>query len=1084
MPADFSRVRLDPLLDFAGVELKQGGVLLDADANELVGIMDRRLRALASDVLGCATVSSTTPDAFKIGVSGGALSIGIGRLYVDGLLAENHGSPSTNPAKRLFDGLLAERGYADAISYAAQPYLPSPPPLPTAGRHLVYLDVWDREVDYIERPELVESAVGVETSSRIQTVWQVRFVADDAGSGTTCASPDSDLPGWSGIIAPSTAVLTTGTYDVAPVDDPCELPPTGGYRGLENQLYRVEIHDAGQPGTGATFKWSRENASVGSRITAMISSGELELATLGRDDILAIKTGSWVEIIDDAREFAQSPGEIRKVTVDAATRRIKFTPALPAALLPASFPDVAFANARNLRVRLWDQSGKIFRTNGSAAPVQTQDLDGAGSAGTIAVPAAGTALLLENGVTVSFDSTGAEGLRTGDYWVFAARTTDASVELLDRAPPRGIHHHYARLGIWDVSAGTVTDCRHPWPPVAGEGHDCSCTGCVTAESHASGQFTIQDAVNQVAQTGGTVCIGVGQFALAEPVRMVGLRGVRIVGQGAATILAAPGTAFIVEKGIAVSIERLAILSLARTPAISVDTALGLDLRDLVIAMLDVTGDGRAAAIALQGVVAATAITENAILASTAILANDPSAPKAEGDDAAAFLLAGALRIEDNLLWCTRRGIALDGRVLQLLDTRIAGNELIGCSVAAVSATGIGAPGSSITIRGNSLSVSGIGIRCGADGAWIADNKVVNTSETDSVTVGVALVTGLDKTGTDQCQILANQINGFARAGILVEASVNDLIIKLNIIGECGNGILVGDEAAASAISIENNHLVDIGLTARAAAAATLSVIGIGVNRAGSATIAGNSIRSLALSSTQAGMRAGILAFGVERARISGNEIVDLGPAGEFAGTAVGILLQPPLSDYEVTNNRVERTTGSSQGLAAWSALTVRGSESKQADDFVAIPIEGGAVLALGLARAFLARGTAALGQTQSVPATEPAGTAAGLAVSGARGTVAGNVFDGTGAAPIAAIAGAECLFNDNRVYSRGGRAAVLIAAPVVAANANRVVSGEVSIQITGATAKSAAVLGNITTGGITVAGAGLVAPWDALNLRA
>ena len=52
MGADLSRVRSNPLLDFAGVELKQGGVLLDADFNELVAVIDRRLRAVASDVLG------------------------------------------------------------------------------------------------------------------------------------------------------------------------------------------------------------------------------------------------------------------------------------------------------------------------------------------------------------------------------------------------------------------------------------------------------------------------------------------------------------------------------------------------------------------------------------------------------------------------------------------------------------------------------------------------------------------------------------------------------------------------------------------------------------------------------------------------------------------------------------------------------------------------------------------------------------------------------------------------------------------------------------------------------------------------
>ena len=50
MGADLSRIRSNPLLDFAGVELKQGGVLLDADFNEFAAVVDRRLRAAASDI--------------------------------------------------------------------------------------------------------------------------------------------------------------------------------------------------------------------------------------------------------------------------------------------------------------------------------------------------------------------------------------------------------------------------------------------------------------------------------------------------------------------------------------------------------------------------------------------------------------------------------------------------------------------------------------------------------------------------------------------------------------------------------------------------------------------------------------------------------------------------------------------------------------------------------------------------------------------------------------------------------------------------------------------------------------------------
>ena len=41
--------------------------------------------------------------------------------------------------------------------------------------------------------------------------------------------------------------------------------------------------------------------------------------------------------------------------------------------------------------------------------------------------------------------------------------------------------------------------------------------------------------------------------------------------------------------------------------------------------------------------------------------------------------------------------------------------------------------------------------------------------------GIALVTAFDPTGSDQCQLLANQVSGFPDAGILITAPVQDLI---------------------------------------------------------------------------------------------------------------------------------------------------------------------------------------------------------------------------------------------------------------------------------------------------------------------
>jgi hypothetical protein len=1076
MGADLSRIRSNPLLDFSGVELKQGGVLLDADFNELVAVVDRRVRALASDALGRSRVSSTTPDAFRLSIVAGSVAIGKGRLYVDGLLAENHGAASADAAKKLFDPLLSETHFADAVAYDAQPYLPAAPGLPEAGTHLVYLDVWERELTHIERPELVETAVAVDTSSRLQTVWQVRVLEPNV-QGASCDTPHGELPGWATLIAPSTGRMTTGTYDVPPEDDPCELAPSGGYRGLENQTYRVEIHEGGAPGGTATFKWSRENSSVGARVASVVSAAELELQTLGRDEVLRFNTGDWVEVTDDVRELSQRCGEMRKISVNEAARRITFSPALPADMTPGAFPDSDFPSARNLRVRRWDHKHTVLRTAAGGTTAVHQDLD-AGTSGVINVPAAGTTLLLENGVTVSFASTGAKGFRAGDYWVFAARTADASVEILEDAPPRGIHHHYERLGIWDVGAGTVTDCREPWPPAVSQGADCSCTACVTSESHASGQFTIQDAVNQVRETGGTVCIGPGQFALREPVRIVNARSLRVRGQGPATMIVSTGGAFAVQTGIAVTIENLAILSVGREAAISVRTAIVLELRGLVIVML-AGNDARGAAIALQGVIAAASIRGNAILAPLGIAssASGTSSPREDGERAS-FLLTAGFAVEDNILWCQRQAVSLDEGVLHMLGTRIAANEVLACSEFGISTLGLGAPGSSMMVSRNNVTVNGSGIRCGVDGLWIDGNKVSNNATGAAAaragTVGIALATGLDRNGPEQCQILANQVSGFTNAGILIGAATRELIVKLNLIEGCGSGILSADDADGGSISIENNHIRNIGPAGEGSAT---SVIGIGVSRADSATIAGNMMRGIGVRTVQAGLRAGVLATGVLRARIHGNEVVELAPPGDFTGLSAGIMVRAPYAEFDVVNNHVQRDAdASTQGSnGAWSALLTQQADTREGvlrgGNFASVRLDTGRMLVLEGGRAYVARLGGAAG-TDGAAAELP------------RGSVLGNVLQSRGIASAVELAAeGECLFNDNRVDARGLSrvAAVRMSTSVAIVSGNRVRGGELSIQVIGA--ESAAVLGNVTTGSIAVPG-GLNPPWDALNLRA
>ena len=1093
MGADLSRIRSNPLLDFAGVELKQGGVLLDADFNEFVALVDRRLRATASDILGRSTVSSTTPDAFKITAVAGALSIGKGRLYVDGLLAENHGAESDDPAdaaKKLFDPLMAEVNFAGPIAYSTQPYLPDPPALPTppaTGRHLVYLDVWEREVTHLERPGLVEPAVGVETSSRLQTVWQVRVLEPDAGRAD-CGSPDDDLPGWTALTAASTGRLTTGTFDVPPEDDPCELPPTGGYRGLENQTYRVEIHDPGQPGGKATFKWSRENASVGSRVASVISSTELELQTLGRDEVLRFTSGDWVEIIDDRREFSQRCGEVRKITVTEAARRISFAPPLPLpddmlpdAALPVRFPNTDFPRDGNVRVRRWDQKGKVLQA--VANTPLFQDLDLATSTGVIAVPAVGTALLLENGITVSFASTtGGKGFRAGDFWVFAARTADASVELLANEPPRGIHHHYARLGIWSVAlgtVGTVTDCRTPWPP-RGEGHDCSCTECVTPESHASGQLTIQAAVDRVRDSGGTVCLGAGQFQLKAPVLLNGARSVRIRGQGAATLVITPGGAFSINSGVALAIEDLAVLSVGNASAITVRSALGLTLQRLIVAVLG-GNDGRSAAITLAGAIVGATIRDNLLIAPVAVLANPVGADTAGVNQRATFMLSALLRIEDNVMWCGRQAVSLAGLSAHLMATRITGNEIFGCQQGALELLGLAAPGASMQLRANSLNVSGPGITVGVDGLWITDNKLLALAQDVNKTLsgaGIRLRSGLDPNGANECQLLSNQITGFEDAGILIESPVRELIVKLNIIERCGNGIVSQGDAKGANVSIENNHLADIG---NPRAEGPREVVGIGVRNAESASVANNTVRRVGLQAKQVALRAGIASAAVQSLRVAGNDVMDIGPPGAFdGGFAVGVLLRSPYAQASVGDNQVDRESvplflGGGRFIALWADEPDGKRLVSRIGVLTTLRVDASTTLTLGAGRPIVSR-------TSVGANTDPAGAAA--VPRGSNVSILGNAFGARGELPaVQILVSGDCQFANNRCELRGSgtKIAVDLASSATIVSSNRVRGGEVSIKIGGNT-KNATVLGNITTGMIDLAGT-LGAPWAPFNLR-
>jgi hypothetical protein len=1053
MSSDISRQRFDPANNFNSVLMQQGRVQLDADWNEWNDILDRHWRSETIDIIGRGVVPLETPDGFEIEISGTGLTIGRGRIYVDGLQAENHGAGDLE-----FDPVLGESRGLDPIPYGEQPYFPGAPDAPAeGGPHLVYLDVWEREVTAVEDPNLREVALGgPDTTTRLQTVWQVR-VLPDVGNGATCASADEQLQGWLDIIRPSAGRLTTRAIGVASPDDPCLIPPSGGYRGLENQTYRVEIHQAGEAGA-ATFKWSRDNASVATGVSKIEGNNVLTVDRLVWDSVRRFSPGDWVEISDDVLEFSLAPGEIRKIgSVDDASRTITLADALTNGVFPVDGQNLTDP-VRHTRIKRWDQKGLVRDSDGNIYA----NLDEAGGTGLIEVPPPGTSLILENGVQVTFTTAPDDGaFRSGDYWIFAARTADASVEELEAAPPRGVHHHYCRLAVVTFP-NQVLDCRKFWPPPVSDAESCDCTLCVSAEQHNGGTFTIQQAVNQVLQTGGTICLGPGIFNLAEkPVTVIGAFSVRIRGQGAATILIQPraNPAFIIEQAQWCTLDYFTIHTIASTtvaPAITLQNSVGTTIERLIVSPPEEGGGPLAGISLLPGFLLLTRIRDNFLRAQSGIAFT----PGEEEDEGA--LLLGSFYCEHNLLQCTNSGIVLAGSSYYTSDTVLARNFIFGTGIAGISATGFAFP--ELEISNNTISLSkGDGIVVGTGGVRISDNRVVNLGAGGQN--GIRLVHGLLALALSPIVVRGNRLQGLTANGLSIETSLVSALIEGNVFnGIGGNGIIMQAGSAAGSMKVLGNELISIAVTSTTSASSA-EISAIYLRGVLEGAVSDNAISSVGTNSPISSAIAGIRVDNCVDVRVSDNSITNLAPIGQFSQPAAGVFVVGPIVNIEIADNLIKRQIATQPNDGSpWFAIRVAGFGVARF-----VPLAGLAgtsrISQIATINAFVAA---------SAPANEQAG-------------VTGNSLHGYGRGPLAEVAiTGSCRFSDNHCSDVDEKVAIAVsldANTIVAAN-NRVESARNtrSLNLTVAGKTGFTVLGNIVGGSIVVNNVALDAPWQPLNV--
>lgn len=538
MKGDFARQTFKADKHYSGVLIQQGRVQLDADWNEQQAINRRRDELEGADVIGPSGAPKTSP-GFQITPQGSDLRIGKGHFYVDGILCENEN-----------DLLFTAQPDLRPI---AQNLLPTTP-----GLYVAYLEVWDRHITALEDDGIRETALGgPDTATRAKTVWQVKLLrVTDPGGTVTC---NTNFPEWTQLLQRNlininnVGRMSAQSQPEEQSPDPlCILPPSAGYRRLENHLYRVEIHQGGDQ-SQARFKWSRDNGTVVSAIKpdengVVVNGSVIEVAEIGKDGLLTFASDplpEWLELTDDRYELLNQRGDLAQVqAVDPATRTITFAPG-PLPSLDAGQHPV---------VRRWDQRG--------------------GSATTQGVAMTGGWQALEDGVQVRFEN----GVyREGDFWMIPARTAigfeTGSVEWprdgVNPIPqlPHGTQHHFARLALLRLNAGVFTlvdgaDCRKLFPPltaIAAVDVSFSNTTCqfsnvanvqqaldVLCQRNAS-ECTLlvgpgEDLATALTRIAGAqdalICLRAGVYNLAQPLRIENRRHFQVMGVGPGTRIVA------------------------------------------------------------------------------------------------------------------------------------------------------------------------------------------------------------------------------------------------------------------------------------------------------------------------------------------------------------------------------------------------------------------------------------------------------------------------------------------------------------------------------------------------------------------
>ncbi len=435
MKGDFSKWHFDRNNNFNGVLHQQGRVLLDSDWNDQTKINSDWQDKAGQDIIGqgVAAVPADEYNNFKVMEAKAELYDHVhvelivipGKIWADGL-------PLTLPSEK------SHPAYVKRLAT----YFPSRPPDPAENiRDMVFLEVWREAINGFQLPNLlIEPALaGPDTTERVHTAVAFRLLR--LNEDDTCYNIAEKLKDDFN----NKGKLTVSLRQGIPPSKDCPVAESGGYSGLEHNLYRIEIADINDP-SRPMFKWSQFNGGLVGRGIFDATNNKVTITA----NLQAIVTSNIDEFYLEAGEYDSDLG-YWKVTYGAkVTLNNENELELPGHPTFGSVP----VSSEPVFFRLWNGIRYIDEFPKPPAIPEPREL--------------------RDGIRLEFDTPTASNYKHGDFWTFPVRAGGINNEtpLIDEELPEGIHYHRVPLAIlkWnrDLYAkfpGNIDDCRTIFRPL-------------------------------------------------------------------------------------------------------------------------------------------------------------------------------------------------------------------------------------------------------------------------------------------------------------------------------------------------------------------------------------------------------------------------------------------------------------------------------------------------------------------------------------------------------------------------------------------------------------------------------------------